>query len=316
MANSNEIVKHLSAFRHARDAAVHADGDDLEHHLIEFVREVKRNPLCQRILSALPAYDANAWWKQQSDPELPHGNRLTALMFPASPDDKLVVLWDLVSSMGSGSSDLLDFQGFGQVMGAYKRSEAAAKAISLVIRPFAEAMTDRLREQAGMASPNLRELAGIPLAAIPGENESRIFLSHRSADKALVQPFFELLRELGHQPWLDAHDMPAGTTLHRGITEGIDASCAVVFFVTKNFEDERWLGREVDQAVHRKIEVGDKFAIITLVFDGGEVPRPLRDYVWVNVKSEADAIRAIVRALPIELGPPRWRARVYKKKER
>nr|WP_246357496.1 toll/interleukin-1 receptor domain-containing protein [Pyxidicoccus fallax] len=305
----------MSAFRQARDAAIHADSSDLEHHLIEFVREVKRNPLCQRILSALPAYDASAWWKHQTD-QTSHSGRLAALIFPESPDDKLVVLWDLVSSMGSDSSDLLDFRGFGQLMGAYKASEAAAKSISLVIRPFAEAMTGRLREEAAMASPNLRELAGVPLAAIPSENETRIFLSHRTADKPLVQPYFDLLSELGHKPWLDAHDMPAGTMLHRGITEGIDTSCAIVFFVTKNFEDERWLAREVDQAVHRKIEVGDKFAIITLVFDGGEVPRPLRDYVWANVKNEVDAIRAIVRALPLELGPPRWRERIYKKKDR
>ena len=60
-------------------------------------------------------------------------------------------------------------------------------------------------------------------------------------------------------PWIDDHEMPAGTTLHRGIADGMDASCAVVFFVTENFEDERWLAREVDHAVHRKIDRDDKF---------------------------------------------------------
>ncbi len=82
--------------------------------------------------------------------------------------------------------------------------------------------------------------------------------------------------ELGYDPWIDDHEMPAGTTLHRGIADGMDASCAVVFFVTENFEDERWLAREVDHAVHRKIDRDDKFAIITLVL-GGVVPRALKD---------------------------------------
>ena len=131
MSGPGDVTKHLSSFRQARDAAVHADADDLEHHLIEFVREVKRNPLCARVLAALPAYDAEAWWTSQSE-ERADGwaPRRTALDFPPSADDKFVVLWDLVSSMGSGSAERLDFRGFGNVLGAYKSSEAAAKAMS------------------------------------------------------------------------------------------------------------------------------------------------------------------------------------------
>ena len=312
MADSNRIVKDLTAFRRAREAAVHADKSDLDHHLIALVAEVKRNPACQRVLEALPEFDAEGWWTEfASSAEGTFGGR-GPLVFPADPDEKLSALWELVSSMGSGAGDQLDFRGFGHTLGVYKHSEAAGKAVSLVVRPFAELMTDRLREQTAMASPAIRELAGVPLAAIPGEGEARIFLSHRSADKALVRPFHEVLREMGHEPWLDEHDMPAGTTLHRGITAGMDASCAVVFFVTRNFEDERWLAREVDQAVHRKVELADKFAIITLVFDDAQVPRALRDYVWVNVTSELEALRAIVRALPVELGAPRWRPAIYR----
>ena len=308
-----DLNKHLNAFKSARDAAVHADGDDLTHHLIEFVSEVNRNPMCREVLAALPAFDAEGWWQQQVEALQQRRRHDAALVFPDHPDEKLVVLWDLTASMGSGDDKQLNFRGFGQVMNAYKIDDAANKAVSMVIRPFAEVMTDRLRDRVGMASPRLRELSGVPLAAVPAEDEVRIFLSHRSADKDLVRPFADVLTELGYQPWLDEHAMPAGTTLHRGISDGMDSSCAVVFFVTPNFEDERWLAREVDHAISRKIEKGDKFAVITLLFEGGQVPRGLRDYVFVNVKGEADALRQIVRALPIELGPPRWRAKVYRK---
>lgn len=310
MDEARETVKHLAAFKQTRDAAVHADTGDLEHHLGEFVREVARNPLCQRVLAALPQYDAEAWWRDQTSG--PNARRAT-LVFPEDPDEKLVVLWDLVSSMGSGSSKTIDARSFGYQFRARDAKDATAKAISLVIRPFAAEMSDRLREQATLASPHLRELAGVPLAAIPGENELRIFLSHRTSDKELVRPYDALLRELGYQPWLDEHDMPAGTTLHRAIADGMDNACAVVFFVTKNFEDERWLAREVDHAVHRKVERGEKFSIVTLVFGGAEVPRALHDYVWINVTSDIDAARQIIRALPIELGAARWRSRIYRR---
>lgn len=310
---SNEIAKSMATFKQARDAAVHADGDDLEHHLIEFVREIRRNALCQRILTALPAFDADAWWKSITASEGAKYGHLSTLSLPDGPDEKLAAFWDLVSSMGSGTDELLSVAGFGHLFGAHKRADAASKAISLVVRPFAEAMTDRLRDFTGMASPNLREIAGLPLAAIPPQDQTRIFLSHRSVDKAIVRPYRDVLAELGYEPWLDEHEMPAGSTLHRAITAGMDASCAVVFFITPNFEDARWLGREIDQAITRKISEGDKFAVITLVFGDAEVPRPLREYVWANVKGEADALRQIIRALPIELGAPRWRKSVYRK---
>ena len=310
---SSEVAKSLAAFKQARDAAVHADGDELEHHLIEFVREVRRNDLCQRVLATLPPFDADSWWTAIATSDDAKYGHVATLPLPDSPDEKLAAFWDLVSSMGSGDSKLLSIAGFSQLFGAYKSSEVASKAVSLVVRPFAEALTERLREYAGMASPNLRELAGLPLAAIPPQDQTRIFMSHRSVDKGIVRPYREVLDELGYQPWMDEHDMPAGSTLHRALTAGMDASCAVVFFITPNFEDERWLAREIDQAISRKVNEGDKFAIITLVFGAAEVPRPLREYVWANVNGEADALRQIVRALPIEMGPPRWRASVYRK---
>lgn len=55
------------------------------------------------------------------------------------------------------------------------------------------------------------------------------------------------------------------------------------------------------------------FAIITLVFAGGDVPRALKDYVFINVSGEADALRRIIKALPLELGPARWRPAIYRK---
>lgn len=148
-----DLNKHLNAFKSARDAAVHADGDDLTHHLIEFVSEVNRNPMCREVLAALPAFDAEGWWQQQVEALQQRRRHDAALVFPDHPDEKLVVLWDLTASMGSGDDKQLNFRGFGQVMNAYKIDDAANKAVSMVIRPFAEVMTDRLRDRVGMASP-------------------------------------------------------------------------------------------------------------------------------------------------------------------
>lgn len=101
--------------------------------------------------------------------------------------------------------------------------------------------------------------------------------------------------------------MKAGDTLHREIAEGFDRSCAVVFFITPEFKDERWLKHEIDKAINRKVERGDRFSIVTLVYKGTNVPRSLQDHLYVNVDNEVTAAKELLRALPLQVGPARWR---------
>jgi len=300
------LEQNLSRFKRTREALIHADSDDVEHHLREFTRELRRNPLTLQIIGDLPELDAEAWWEHQQ--EAGGGYSLTSLDFPEEDAERLVVLLHLAESMADENNRGLSISGFGRTMGRHKRADAVAIARSIVFRPLAELLGDYLRREVEVANPAVRELAGVPLHRVPDDDEIRIFLSHKTVNKPLVKPYFDLLSEIGLAPWLDAKDMRAGDTLHRGIIDGFDHSCAVVFFITQDFKDERWLKHEINQAINRKIGRDDRFAIITLVFDGAEVPRPLQDYIYINVENEVSAARELVRALPVQVGPPSWRA--------
>ena len=96
----------------------------------------------------------------------------------------------------------------------------------------------------------------------------KIFLSHKGVDKELVRDFEKTMRLLGFDPWLDEDAMSAGATLERALLKGFADSCAVVFFVTKNYVDENYLATEVNYAVAEKRKKGDRFSIITLALDG------------------------------------------------
>ena len=133
----------------------------------------------------------------------------------------------------------------------------------------------------------------------------RVFLSHRGSDKAMVLEYKDILEELGYSPWLDDEAMPAGTPIERGLIEGMQESCAVVFFVTANFEDAGFLEAEINYALMEKRKKGSEFSIITLVFDepDGEsdidvVPPLLRQYVWKQPKGQFHGLKEILRALP------------------
>ena len=144
-----------------------------------------------------------------------------------------------------------------------------------------------------------------------GEQETtmegkRIFLSHKGLDKEMVREYKEVLEELGYVPWLDDEAMPAGTRLERGLLEGMQESCAVVFFVTADFKDAGFLETEIDYALTEKRKKGDEFAVITLVLGEFEeepdvesvVPALLRPYVWKQPTSQFHGLREILRALP------------------
>lgn len=308
MALDKATERDLIRFKRYRDELIHADAANFEHHVREFVREIDQNALVAAIRARLPHFDVDAWWNANVLGPAQRTGRLRTIEFPADESERLVTFLDLASAMASEErTRRLSLSGLGQLLGRSKSADVMATAIALVFRPLADLLGDRIREQVEVANPAVRELAGVPLDRVPNEGETKIFLSHKSVDKDIVRPFYEVLAELGLDPWLDEKDMKAGDTLHREIADGFDRSCAVVFFVTPNFKDERWLRREVDHAVHRKVERQDRFAIITLAFDGAEVPRPLQENVWVPVKSHASAVREILRALPIQVGPSRWR---------
>jgi hypothetical protein len=134
-----------------------------------------------------------------------------------------------------------------------------------------------------------------------------IFLSHKSIDKVVVLRIKNVLDAAGFQPWIDQERMPAGTTLDRAILDGIKGSCAAVFFITPNFEDNRFLSQEIDYAIQVQRERPDTFAIIPILIDNAadsDVPDLLRRFVIKRAITEIDILLHIFQALPIRLGPP------------
>jgi hypothetical protein len=144
----------------------------------------------------------------------------------------------------------------------------------------------------------------------------KVFLSHKGIDKYKVADFKSTLQLLGYEPWLDEDAMPAGTPLERGLLQGMKDSCGVVFFITPSFKDDGYLGTEIDYAIQEKRAKGDRFAIITLQFadvEGqiGEIPELLKTYVWKKPKTSLEALREIVRALPIAHSAIDWREGIF-----
>ena len=133
--------------------------------------------------------------------------------------------------------------------------------------------------------------------------KTKIFLSHKSSDKDFVRGFSDTLKQLGFNPWID-EDQGSGNLI-RTLKTGMKESCAAVFFITPEFQDEKYINSEINYALAEEVNRQGKFEIITLVFEKngqkGVVPSSLTDFIYKEPKSELEALREIIKCLPITL---------------
>ncbi|HAL40113.1 MAG TPA: hypothetical protein DCP03_19205 [Polaromonas sp.] len=131
---------------------------------------------------------------------------------------------------------------------------------------------------------------------------SRIFLSHKGANKPLIEKIDRALRLLNLKTWFDRDDLVAGDTLVRGVDNAFAGCAATVFFISGEYVDAGVIGKEIDRALHEAAMRGGEFRIIPLVLaqHGGSddrVPAPFKTLVWKTV-DDAEIVPTILKALP------------------
>jgi hypothetical protein len=297
--DKDTITSSLRKFVERRDDLLHEDADGFDLQLSRFMELCENDELIKAVLLPITnnnSPDVNSWWEKLSNNEID---------FPTNSDEELGLRFSILQSVNSDPNRVF---GFTFAYGKSKRDEGIELFRSIVIRPLATELSDRIAKAANLATPEERALQAVPLSRIPSATEIRVFLSHKSIDKPIVKRYYDVLRELGFDPWLDEPDMPAGTNLERGIFEGFEKSCAAVFFITANFKDESYLAAEVDYAIAQKRKKGKKFTIITLRYtNASPVPGLLTPYIYKSIENDLEGFYELVRALPIELGQTRWK---------
>lgn len=304
----------LKQFERRRDSLLNADVKQLDNHLAPLMKFLKNDIFVQSILAPLLQkgdLDYFTTWLNEEYEKLDKEAGGGTWEFPDNLENEFYFQYQLL--YGYATQHEQNFMDLQDRRNGYDSNSSKNLFLSLVVRPFCLTLGDKLEETIGIPSQEARELLAVPIERIPGVDETRIFLSHKSANKPLVEKYHKVLAELGYSPWLDEREMPAGRVLNREIPAGINKSCAVVFFITEDFKDEKFLADEIDYAKIRKSNQGEKFAIITLKFsDSADVPELLKKYVWKEVNNDLDGLYEIIRALPIKLAPAHWTERAVR----
>jgi hypothetical protein len=296
----DKITQSLRVFRERRDDLLHEDTSIFEINLQRFLEMCSQDELIKPIVESIEIHEhmkGEEWWQRVSSER--------QFTFPTNLNEDLALRFSILRELAKVPTRVFSFS---FAIGKSKGKEGIDSFRSMVIRPLLSELTERVSKAADIATPEERALQAVPLSRIPSAKETRIFLSHKSADKPIVLRYYNALKELGFEPWLDQPDMPAGTNLEREILDGFEKSCAAIFFITENFKDESYLAAEVDYAIAQKRKKGKKFSIITLRYpNSSPVPGLLTPYIYKDVQNDLEGFNEVVRALPIELGSIRWK---------
>lgn len=88
-----------------------------------------------------------------------------------------------------------------------------------------------------------------------------VFLSHSTKDKPLIEEIaFELINE-GIDVWLDKWEIENGDILDEKINQGIDNSCFVILFLSRNSLNSTWVQRELNQTLTKESRENKKYLL-------------------------------------------------------
>jgi hypothetical protein len=300
----DDITTSVRTFKSRRDNLLHDDITTFDHNFERFLEFCRNDRLVRLVLGPVEstsAVDLDAWWADATQ-------RPPKVTIPSDADEELSLRYRLLQSIEADPNKIFQL---GIAHEAERQEDWIAVFRNLLLRPFAEDLSHRLGDAANLATPEARAVQAVPLIRIPSPKEIKIFLSHKSVDKPLVRRYSDALKTLGFDPWLDEDAMPAGANLEREVLRGFEESCAAVFFITESFKDEQYLAAEVDYAVRQKRVKDKKFAIITLRYtNAAAVPGLLTPYVYRDVSNDLEGLNELLKALPVELGPVRWKKHI------
>jgi hypothetical protein len=118
----------------------------------------------------------------------------------------------------------------------------------------------------------------------------KVFLSHTSVDKPIVEKIGRVIEAAGHEVWIDKWCMTAGDSLIEKIGEAIDSSERLIVFLSPESVESNWVKQEISTGkiieIATKRGIGEKF-VIPVILKTCKIPWYLRDKLYANFTDKA-----------------------------
>jgi hypothetical protein len=140
--------------------------------------------------------------------------------------------------------------------------------------------------------------------------EPLVFLSYASPDRERVVPFYDALKQIGIQLWIDTVDIKGGQNWDFEIRRALDRAAIVIVFISSNSVDRRgYVQKEIRWAIDKAGErLCDDVYIIPLALDRDVAkPRELSELQFIYSDEDGaqlrleDAIRYQLEKVNVQL---------------
>lgn len=127
----------------------------------------------------------------------------------------------------------------------------------------------------------------------------RVFLSHSSKDKKIVDVIFNAFQKSEISAWYDKYQIEPGDSITDKINEGLDESDIGIICISNNFlnSSSGWTKNELNYFIQRRMRNPDKvFIILNFDVPHDELPPLVQDYKYIDYK-ENDSINTLIDVL-------------------
>lgn len=131
----------------------------------------------------------------------------------------------------------------------------------------------------------------------------RVFLSHSSKDKVIVDKIFNELQKNEIYAWYDKYEIEPGDSVTEKINMGLDNSDIGIICISNNFlnSNSGWTKNELNYFIQRRMRIPDKyFIVINFDVPHDELPALVQDYKYIDFK-ETDAVEVLIKTLKKKL---------------
>ncbi|MEZ6031992.1 MAG: toll/interleukin-1 receptor domain-containing protein [Planctomycetaceae bacterium] len=139
-----------------------------------------------------------------------------------------------------------------------------------------------------------------PLDSNMYEKKRKVFVSHSSVDKQLVERIVKELESRDLQVWFDKYEMGVGDSIVQGIDQGLSDADYFLLILSPNSVKSNWVQRELNAAL---MEETSKRGIVVLpaIIKDCEIPTLLKDRIYADFRSDFDiGLNGLLRVLKQE----------------
>jgi hypothetical protein len=114
---------------------------------------------------------------------------------------------------------------------------------------------------------------------------AKIFISHSSSDKPFAQELHRVLKDIGHDPWIDDRDIQVGEDIVEAVGRAVRDADFLLVVLTPNSVKSRWIQNELNTKYWQEVD-SRCIQVIPILKETCELPTLLQSKLYADFSQD------------------------------